>query len=63
MLAVPDHGGLHHLPEGGLLRRRHQQSAQLVDPHAVGVEVQLVGALQRRYRFIPGTGQGGEVRK
>ena len=48
MLPVPDHGGLHDLPEGGLLRRRHEQRAQLVDPHPVGVQVELVGALKRR---------------
>ena len=54
MLPVPHHGGLHHLPEGRLLRRGHQQRAQLVDPHAVGVEVQFVGALrqERRYSYI-----------
>ena len=52
MLPVPHHGGLHHLPEGRLLRRGHQQSAQLVDPHAVGVEVQFVGALRQKRRYI-----------
>ena len=50
VLPVPDHGGLHHLPESRLLRRGHQQSAQLVDAHAVRVEVQFVGALQRQRR-------------
>ena len=48
VLPVPHHGRLHDLPERGLLRRRHEQRAQLVDPHPVRVQVQLAGALKRR---------------
>ena len=57
VLAVPDHGGLHDLAEGRLLRRRHQQRPQRVDPHPVGVQIELVRSLQRMesWRIQAGT--------